>query len=320
MKANATSSEWECCEALGGDRAQKLLDEHRRTYFRREDFAQMRAAGVTHVRLPFGAWCIQGPRPGEPYVGPCLEALDKALDLIESEGLRVVLDLHGTVGGENAEAPCGRINPKWKPEDWDPTASLAVVRIVAERYANRISVCGFGVLNEPAECIPAKRLAKYYEDCVQAIRQAGMKAGEVSVVLPIYTEGRLEEFLKLWEANFDKYEDCVFDLHFYQCFGVSWTIRSLQRHLKQALLREQILNALPTCCVSEWSLALPDKAKAGLCEDELQEAYKAFAQNQLTAYETATHGWFFWTWKDGAGVEWCLKDALERGLLEIPSK
>lgn len=316
----AEKSEWGCCQALGPDEAARLLKEHRRTYYTREDFDAMRAAGLTHVRLPFGAWCVHGPRPGEPYIGPCLEALDKAVNDIEAAGLHVLLDLHGTVGGESAEPPCGRDKKDWHHSHWDPESSLAVLSTVAKRYASRACVCAIGVANEPAESIPAARLARYYEAAVEVVREAGMRAGEVAVVLPIFTEMRVDSFLKEFEAAYERYEDCVFDVHFYQCFGVLWQARPLERQMADALKRQDVLRRLPACCVSEWSLQLPclQSVEAGSPE-EYKSILKRFATQQLAAYETATHGWFFWTWKDSAGVAWCMRQCLSDGLLAVPS-
>lgn len=323
-EARATNCEWDCCQALGPREASRRLAEHRRTYFGLEDFARMREAGLTHVRLPIGYWCVAGARQNEPYVGPCLEALDAALDRLEKAGLRVLLDLHGSVGGENSEAPCGRTNLDWQPSDWDWRASLQVLRILAERYAGRVCVCAVGVSNEPAESLRGALLAEYYEEAVRTIRQAGMRAGEVAVVLPIFTERRVAEVLDFWERRHASYEDCVFDVHFYQCFGghgmIPWTWQSLSAdgHLREARKRAEVLRGLSACCVSEWSLAVPDEATKHMSEVERDELLRNFAKAQLEAYETATHGWFFWTWKDSAGIAWNLERCLAKGLLQTP--
>merc|ERR1719382_1172281 len=109
--------------------------------------------------------------------------------------MNVLLDFHGTVGGENGEPPCGHADSSWHHERWDPKASLVVLKKVAEHFADRVCICGIGVANEPAESIPAEKLAEYYEAAVQVVRQAGMAAGSVSVLLPIFTEYRAKEFL-----------------------------------------------------------------------------------------------------------------------------
>lgn len=79
------------------------------------------------------------------------------------------------------------------------------------RAIRRACVCGVGVCNEPATSVPAGVLRKYYEAATETVRLAGMRAGEVTVLLPIFTELRTSDFLDLWEANYPKYEDtaCV---------------------------------------------------------------------------------------------------------------
>ncbi|CAK0871815.1 unnamed protein product [Prorocentrum cordatum] len=253
------SCEWSCCEALGGDAARRLT-EHRRNYFTAEDFKAMKAQRLTHVRLPFGAWCVDGPRPGEPYVGPCLELLDWALDALEGEGLMVLLDLHGCVGGESGGAPCGHRHDGWQPGSWDRKASLRVLEKVAKRYAGRVGICGIAVCNEPSEKVPARELAEYYKNAIQIIRQAGMRAGEVVVVLPVFTESRKDELLEQWSQNYLEFEDCIFDLHLYQCFGMGWNLLPESQHLNRAKARRHLLQSLPACTVGEWSLQLPGKA------------------------------------------------------------
>ena len=39
----------------------------------------MRGYGLNAVRLPFGYWVITEPRAREPYIGPALEYVDRAV-------------------------------------------------------------------------------------------------------------------------------------------------------------------------------------------------------------------------------------------------
>mmetsp|Transcript_72002 Transcript_72002/g.134607 ORF Transcript_72002/g.134607 Transcript_72002/m.134607 type:complete len:896 (+) Transcript_72002:75-2762(+) len=316
-KAQAAACEYGCCEGLGKEAAEKLLTEHRRKYFSKEEFQKMRAAGFTHVRLPFGAWCVVGPRPGEQYVGPCLAELDKALEDLEAAGLMVILDLHGPVGGISEGAPSGHKNSAWRTSHWDEKASLEVLRIVAERYSSKHCICGFEVANEPSESLSVSRLADYYEKAVKTVRTAGMAGGDVTVILPIFTERRRGDFIARWEQNYRMYEDCAFDLHLYQCFGLTWKGYRPDGHIKEAQKRKEILEELPACLVGEWSLAATGLEKLG--GSELTDFFRKFADKQLQVYDdSATHGWFFWTWKDSAGTAWCLRDCLEKGIFKVP--
>jgi len=316
-KARTAACEYGCCEGLGRQEAEKRLTEHRKKYFSKEEFQKMRAAGITHVRLPFGAWCIVGPRPGEQYIGPCLDELDEALANLEAAGLMVILDLHGPVGGISEGAPSGHKNSGWKTSHWDEKASLEVLRIVAERYSSKHCVCGFEVANEPSESLYVSRLSDYYEKAVKTIRGAGMAGGDVTVILPIFTERRRSDFVARWEQNYRQYEDCAFDLHLYQCFGITWKGYKPDGHIKEAQKRKELLEELPACLVGEWSLAATGLEK--LSAAELEDFFRKFAAKQLEVYDAAaTHGWFFWTWKDSAGTAWCLRDCLEKGIMKVP--
>ena len=47
------------------------------------DFQRVRGYGLNAVRLPFGYWVITEPRAREPYVGPALEYVDRAVSWAE---------------------------------------------------------------------------------------------------------------------------------------------------------------------------------------------------------------------------------------------
>jgi hypothetical protein len=38
---------------------------------------------------PLWYWCVIGPSNGDPYVGPCLEYVDRVVDWCEKHGLQV---------------------------------------------------------------------------------------------------------------------------------------------------------------------------------------------------------------------------------------
>jgi len=209
-----------------------------------------------------------------------------------------------------------------RPRSFDREASLEVLKTLAERYKNRFCICGIGVANEPSDRHSTKDLMDYYVRAQRTVREAGMSAGTVAVLLPLFREHRLKAFLEEWEKNYTEHvtfrnpkllEDVVFDLHFYQCFGPLWETLSRETQMKEARNRASILKQLPASCITEWSLALP---LANACTD--LQMLEEFAEAQLEAYEQASHGWFFWTWKDQYGLPWCMKDCLAKGVLKIP--
>jgi len=301
------SCEWELMmglrEKLGAAGAEAALREHRETFVTEVDFRRIRDLGFNAVRIPFGYWVVTGPAPGEPYTGPGLEYIDRAVGWCKAYGLQALLDLHGAPGGESGERPCGHERRDWDWSDWRMDGSVEALRVLAKRYRGHPSVAGISVCNEPSERLPAEALCGFYDRAVRAIREAGMPPDEVAVVLPVYRTERLDEIWRVWNRRFDgfaRHANVAFDLHLYHCFGAWWQRQGLGSHLRMTKRHRKILRRVPAV-VGEWSLALPPAARALDDEGDTaaeEVALRAFATGQLDAYSQASHGWFFWNWRD----------------------
>jgi glucan 1,3-beta-glucosidase len=303
-KYGPASCEWDLMSnmrmQLGDEGADQAIHQHRENYFTEEDFRCIRNLGLNAVRIPFGYWIVTTPAEGEPYVGSGLEHLDRALAWCKSYGLQAVLDLHGAPGGESGEKPCGRESKDWHWQQWRFDESVNALRIVATRYKGHPAVSGISVCNEPSETIPAAALCKFYDNAVRVIREAGMPPDQVAIILPVYRTERLDEIWQLWTREFDgfvRHANTAFDLHLYHCFGTWWQRQSLGQQLRMTHRHRKILRRVPAV-VGEWSLALSHHARGDVEEFEEDQALMAFASAQLEAYNQASHGWFFWTWKD----------------------
>eukprot|EP00927_Polykrikos_kofoidii_P039221 TRINITY_DN33650_c0_g1_i1.p1 TRINITY_DN33650_c0_g1~~TRINITY_DN33650_c0_g1_i1.p1 ORF type:complete len:737 (+),score=144.49 TRINITY_DN33650_c0_g1_i1:108-2318(+) len=293
-----------------GDRRTEVLQNYRRQWLGDEDFEWLRVRGFNAVRVPFGYWIVSGPTHGDSFVGPALEHLDHVVDLAEKFDFQVVLDLHGNPGGESAEVPCGRHDSSWTQGRWRRDEALEVLGTVAKRYADRRCVAGVQVANEPSTSCNIDSLCDWYEQAIQVIRDAGMAADQVAVVLPVYWYDRLADFLRVWvpRGNFVAYENVALDLHFFHCFGEGWESLDHQGHTRTAKRHGEILQSLPGVMVGEWSLARPPHV---LATDAME---REFATAQLHAYAFASHGWFFWTYSDQMD-HWDLGTCCDNGWL-----
>ncbi|CAK9106196.1 3-beta-glucanase 1) (Exo-1 [Durusdinium trenchii] len=289
--------EWSLCAALraaGGEELRRqLFDHHRAHHYTAETMRNIVQCGLNAVRLPFGYWVVQEPGAGEAYEGPCLEALDRAVALIEDVGaLQLLLDLHGCPGGESGDRPCGRHDSSWSWERWRTDEAVKILAIVAARYCDKSCVTGIQVCNEPSERMPVGRLCDFYENAIEAVRGAGMSADKVAVVLPIFTHWRAPEVTDAWaeRGNFMKYDNVVFDLHYYHNFSSIWNLLSHRQHVDVVACHALELKCLPHAMVGEWSTSRPG---------QFSEAEQAdFARQQVLGYNHASHGWFFWNWHD----------------------
>jgi len=309
--------EWDLMEVLQEKDLTSEIWEHRRTHITRRDFEEIARCGLNAVRLPIGYWIVLGPLDGEPYVGPALEFVDQAVEWAAACGLQVLLDLHGCPGGESGDAPCGRrLRPpagRWHWSDWNFVASRRALHILAKRYRGCRAVTGISVCNEPSNTVPLAHLCTYYASAVETIRDAGMEAEDVTVVLPAF-QRPLAEVAAVWNAiSGDLQANVCFDLHHYHCFGDNWTGLTLAQHLREVQARVQELKQFPAV-IGEWSLALGGVAKIGPLTDEARRAL--FAAAQQAAYSAASHGWFFWNWKDTAGTEWDWQESYAEGAFD----
>ena len=86
--------EYTYTQTLGQSEASSRLTNHWNTWITQDDFNQIAAAGLNHVRIPIGYWAL-APLDGDPYVQGQLPILDQAITWARSAGLKVLIDLHG---------------------------------------------------------------------------------------------------------------------------------------------------------------------------------------------------------------------------------
>jgi glucan 1,3-beta-glucosidase len=318
--------EWDFLVALqqakGKAYAAEVVRKHRETHTTKTDFEKARACGINAIRLPIGYWILLGPREGDPYVGPAIDFVDKAVDWAEACGLQIVLDLHGCPGGESGEAPCGRRqrpDGTWHWRDWDFAQSLKALDVLASRYHSRKCVTGVAVCNEPSNEVPARTLCRYYDKAINKVRNAGMPASRVAVILPCFQrlEGE-DKFIECFHGMFgNKHRNICFDVHCYHCFENGYNGMSLAAHMRAIGENADMLRKHPIV-VGEWSLALGCAAWQTCGDMQQNTVYRPFAAAQMEAFKESTHGSFFWNWAERDGVEWNYQAASAEGFFSGP--
>lgn len=330
---NVPMDEWSLSLQLrqkyGDEEATRLMRQHRLSFITKTDFAQIAELGLNSVRIPFSYWMFEGPRSGEPFLGPDVDILDNAFQWALEFGLKVVLSFHGTVGFHSDHQACGKFDDNWSPSSWDPKASLDVLSRVAARYKDNAALGGITVVNEPSSEIPIDVLRQYYKDGYRVIRQAGVPEN-VEVIFPLYHR-QVEELSGHFPES-QGYRNVVFDLHIYHCFGDHWAEMSLAEHLRYAAGDDPahevqcLWEAGERVIVSEFSLALPTSSWdymlawewSYLSRAEKNAVLRSFAIRQMKTFAAyATSGWFFWSWKDEAGSDWSLRDAVAKRLVPL---
>lgn len=94
FEGNGAVDEYTLTQELGKDAAKSKLSAHWNSFITQDDFSQIAAAGLNHVRIPIGYWSVI-PIDGEPFVQGAYDKLGQALNWAQGAGLKVIIDLHG---------------------------------------------------------------------------------------------------------------------------------------------------------------------------------------------------------------------------------
>lgn len=91
-KLAGVQDEYTFCKYVSKKKARAALKEHWDTWTTEQDFADMAAAGLNHVRIPVGFWALD-VSGGEPYVQGSMYYLRLAIAWAAEHGLHVLIDL-----------------------------------------------------------------------------------------------------------------------------------------------------------------------------------------------------------------------------------
>ena len=325
------------CVELGEAEATRRLHQHWNTFITRNDFAWLKRAGITAVRLPFGHWLFGKDYPYHrsyhevpyPYVVGGLEVVDKVFQWASEFGLGVVLDLHAAPGCQNGfdnGGICGVC--EWHTSEEYIQHSLDVLERLAERYTAHPALYGIQALNEPSWDIPTDLLKRYTADAYHRIRRH-CPPEQVTVVFHDGFRSFREYDGFLQEPEF---RNVAIDIHRYGCFLKDDIDMDIFGHIKKSAVTlrveadEIIRESGYQVYCGEWSLGLARKM-VSLWEEEprnyelkemdefqVSAAYRGYASAQLLSFEKYA-GWFFWTYRTETRPEWCYRDCVDQGFI-----
>ncbi|KAL2369905.1 glucan 1,3-beta-glucosidase [Blastomyces gilchristii SLH14081] len=338
--------EYTLSQVLAGN-AKSRLSKHWNSWITAEDFKQIAAAGLTHVRIPIGYWAV-APLKGEPYVQGQVGYMDKALRWARESNLKVAIDLHGAPGSQNGFDNSGRRGPINWPKGETVAQTLNAVRALAERYAHQTDVVdSIEIINEPfvPGGVPLSQVKRFYHDGYKIVRNANRNVG-VAISDAFQDPPSWNGFM-LPSQNFHNVQ---LDVHHYQVFDNALVNFNVDQHVNLACSfgREKLAKTDKRTFVGEWTGAMTDCAKylngrgmgarfdkshpngkpSGACGGryfgsvgrlpaQQKAEIRRFLEAQLDAYENCA-GWFFWTWKTEGSPEWDMQDLLSAGLFPQP--
>ncbi|KAF8167368.1 exo-beta-1,3-glucanase [Crassisporium funariophilum] len=332
-------------------KAEQTLKNHWDSWITEDDFKQIAAAGLNHVRIPIGYWAFD-VSAGEPYIQGQLPYLNKAVDWARKYGLKVIVDLHGAPGSQNGFDNSGqkKPSPEWHTQQSYIDRSNAVIRRIASEFKDTSGVVPIiQGLNEPAGYRSADLLSvtkQFWLDCYESIRRpyGSESTRESNTVVMIHDAFQPASYWKDFMAP-PKYDGVIMDTHIYQIFSPEENKKSQEQHIKDACGHGSTLtsNTLWTV-VGEWSPAANDCAKylngrhvgsrydgsypgtegspVGSCNgltgkaSGFSESYKTFLGKYWEAQVVTAEkvqGWIQWTWKAEIADEWSYQAGLQNG-------
>ncbi|CAG7726447.1 unnamed protein product [Allacma fusca] len=305
------NDEWQLCEYLGYQEAERRLKAHWESWVTENDIIQLKNAGINHLRIPFGYWALEIPN-GEPWVWGSWDYVMRACDWARKHGLQVMIDFHGAPGSQNGNDHSGHAGETaFFYHDSNFQLSTRVLGQVAKifnasEWRNTVTI--IQLLNEPVLWddynYRLDRLKQFYRMSYDEVR----KNNDIAVVA--VHDAFISSDNWYYLRDDPHYFWVMLDIHYYQVFTPEWSDYTCEQHwalpcryvngLRQA-------NAKLWTIVGEWSLATPKNCN--------NQGY--FARQQMGVYEVAS-GWVMWTFKHGAGwSEWDFMASQRNGWINL---
>lgn len=345
---NRIVDEWTFGQYQDKNAGLQVLQNHWNTWITEQDFADIAAAGLNHVRVPIGYWAFD-VSAGEPYIQGQLPYLNMAVSWAAKYNLKVIVDLHGAPGSQNGFDNSGQRmpSPQWQTQQSYVDRTNAIIKRIIAQFKDMAGVVPvIAPLNEPAGFDGADILAvtrQYWKDSYGNIRYPYGSSRESNTIIMIHDAFQP---LSYWNnfMPYPKYEGVVLDTHIYQVFSDEVNAWSQQQHIQAACAEaDNLINSPLWTVVGEWSPAMTDCAKylngrgvgarydgtrsgsprVGSCAgfsgsaSSFSPSYKTFLRQfweaQTIAYEKGSQGWIQWAWKAESADEWSYKAGLENG-------
>lgn len=261
--------EWTMCQALGSGCA-AFLEKHYASFVTEQTFADIAAAGLDHVRIPFGYWAVQTYEGDSFLFRTSWRYLLRGIEWARKHGLRVNLDLHGLPGSQNGWNHSGRQGAIGWLNGTDGARnaqrSLDVHDRLSkffaqDRYRNIIS--HYGLANEPRmTALSTSAVVDWTSKAFSLVRANGIRDAVV-----VFGDGFMG--LHKWQGQLTGHEGLALDVHQYVIFNVNQIVFNHSAKIEYACngwtqqTRESMDTATgfgPTL-VAEWSQADTDCAR-----------------------------------------------------------
>ncbi len=255
-------------ELIGREKAKWFWEIYVDRYISEEDICRIVDEGFNSVRIPINSRFLLDERKPFHYNEHHLQLIDRMIGWCKDNHLYVILDLHGAPGGQTGTHIDDSENdrPELFTNDENKQQTIALWRMLAERYKDEWIIAGYDLLNEPLVkwfSIYNDQLLPLYREIVKAIREVDKKH-------MIILEG--VDWSTDWSIFTDKMdENMILQFHKY------WNNpdpESLEAYLKKG---------------EEWNIPI--------MMGEGGENNKNWYVGTFSLLDDFDISWIFWTWK-----------------------
>jgi len=208
---------------IGAERTKEFYDVWLANHFRKIDVDSMAAWGFNSVRVAMHYKWFTLPIEEEATIGgntwlpKGFEMLDNLLSWCDANHMYLILDLHGTLGGQGKDANISDYDAS-KPSLWESdlnkAKTVALWRKLAERYKDEPWIGGYDLINETNWSFPEKnnsQLRKLFIRITDTIRAVDKHhivfiegngfANDFADLAPAWDDNLVYSFHKYWSYN-----------------------------------------------------------------------------------------------------------------------
>eukprot|EP00560_Eucampia_antarctica_P002700 CAMPEP_0197834178 /NCGR_PEP_ID=MMETSP1437-20131217/21427_1 /TAXON_ID=49252 ORGANISM="Eucampia antarctica, Strain CCMP1452" /NCGR_SAMPLE_ID=MMETSP1437 /ASSEMBLY_ACC=CAM_ASM_001096 /LENGTH=524 /DNA_ID=CAMNT_0043438673 /DNA_START=74 /DNA_END=1646 /DNA_ORIENTATION=- len=246
--------EWTLTSAFANKEvAKRWLEFHWDNFVKRKDISDLKASGVTHIRVPLGHWIMGDIRDDEPWINGGWEYFVRLVEWCREDGIQVWPDIHTAPGSQNGFDNSGQLLPSPTCQNWSGSTenverSLKVVRDVTQAVKDNGMedvVTGFGILNEPFVDCDVKVVKDFDNKALLIVREnlgedAAVYIGDV-FNSTLWNDG--------WWTDETDHANTFLDSHYYHVFAGRPRHLSPKQHI--ALVCQHNYHDTVACCYSD---------------------------------------------------------------------
>src|SRR5579863_9587034 len=154
---------------------QTLIRDYQQAWITTADFANIKAAGFNAVRLPvwWGNFYPIANVSNSGWRSDAFTELDWVVNAAAAQGLYVIIDMHGVVGGQSTSDDTGQQNQNQYWTNGNDQGNTAYMWWeIANHYNGNPTVAGYDLLNEPMNAPSDSAVISAYVSLYNTVRSA----------------------------------------------------------------------------------------------------------------------------------------------------